>query len=48
MTYWELEESVRRYQRLLRRLGVEDALRAAGAQPGDSVRIAEYELEWQD
>jgi GTP-binding protein len=48
MTYWELEESVRRFQRLLRRIGVEDALRQAGARPGDNVRIAEYEFEWQD
>lgn len=48
MTYWELEESVRRFQRLLGRIGVEDALRQAGAQPGDTVRISEFELEWQD
>jgi len=48
MTYWDLEESVRRFQRLLGRIGVEDALREAGARPGDSVRIAEHEFEWQD
>ncbi len=48
MTYWELEESVRRFQRLLRRIGVEEALRQAGAEPGDNVRIAEYEFEWHD
>jgi GTP-binding protein len=48
MTYWDLEESVRRFQRLLGRLGVEDALREAGARAGDTVRIAEYEFEWQD
>ncbi len=48
MTYWELEESVRRFQRLLTRLGVEDALRAAGAGTGDTVRIAEHEFEWHD
>lgn len=48
MTYWEYDEAVRRFQRLLERLGVEEALRQAGAQPGDTVRIGEYELEWQD
>ncbi|HET7010179.1 MAG TPA: GTPase ObgE [Anaerolineales bacterium] len=48
MTYWEHAEAVRRFQRLLRRLGVEDALRRAGAKAGDTVHIAEYELEWQD
>jgi GTPase len=48
MTYWEHAEAVRRFQRLLRRLGVDEALRKAGAKPGDSVHIADYELEWQD
>lgn len=48
MTYWEYPESVRRFQRLLARLGVEDALRDAGVKEGDTVRIGEYELEWQD
>jgi GTP-binding protein len=46
MTYWEYDEAVRRYQGLLARLGVEDALRAAGARSGDTVHIGEYELEW--
>ncbi|MEW6568756.1 MAG: GTPase ObgE [Chloroflexota bacterium] len=48
MTYWEHDEAVRHFQRLLMRLGVEDALRRAGARSGDTVRIGEYELEWQD
>ncbi len=49
MTYWEYDESVRRFQRLLETLGVEDALRKAGVQEGDSVFIGEdFELEWED
>jgi GTP-binding protein len=48
MTYWEYDESVRRFQRLLDRLGIEEALRRAGAQSGDTVLIGEYELEWQE
>lgn len=48
MTYWEYDEAVRHLQRLLVRLGVEEALRQAGARSGDTVRIGEYELEWQD
>jgi GTP-binding protein len=48
MTYWEHEEAVRRFQGLLEHLGVEDALREAGARAGETVRIGEYELEWQD
>jgi GTPase len=48
MTYWEHDQSVRRFQKILQALGVEDALRKAGVQPGDSVLISEYELEWED
>jgi len=48
MTYWEHYGSVRRFQRLLETLGVEDALRKAGIEEGETVRIGEYELEWQD
>lgn len=47
MTYWEHDEAVRRFQSLMARIGVEDALRRAGVEHGDSVRIGEYELEWQ-
>ena len=48
MTYWEYDQSVRRFQRILKALGVEDALRTAGVKIGDTVFIGEYELEWQD
>jgi GTP-binding protein len=48
MTYWEHHQSVRRFQRILETLGVERALREAGVQEGDTVFIADYELEWQD
>ncbi|WP_299024519.1 GTPase ObgE [uncultured Thermanaerothrix sp.] len=49
MTYWEYEESVRRFQRLMEVLGVDEALRQAGVQNGDTVFIGDnYELEWQE
>ncbi len=48
MTYWEYDEAVRRFQRIMARVGVDEALRQAGARPGDAVRIGEHELEWQD
>jgi GTP-binding protein len=46
MTYWEYDEAVRRFQRILEHLGVEEALTEAGIRNGDTVRIGEYELEW--
>jgi len=48
MTPWDQPGSVRRFQRLLDRLGVDKQLREAGAQEGDTVYIGEYELEYQE
>jgi GTP-binding protein len=39
---------VRRFQRILETLGVDQALRQAGVRNGDTVFIGEFELEWQD
>jgi len=48
MTYWEYDEAVRRFQHLLERLGIEAALREAGAEDGDTILIGEHELEWRE
>lgn len=48
MTYWEHDQSVRRFQRILQTLGVEEGLREAGVGAGDTVLIGEYTLEWHD
>jgi GTP-binding protein len=48
MTYWEHDGSIRRFHRLMVTLGVDEALRKAGIEEGDTVYINEYELEWQD
>jgi GTP-binding protein len=48
MTPWDQTGSVRRFQRLMERLGVDKALREAGAREGDTVYIGEYELEYQE
>ncbi len=48
MTYWEYDQSVRRFQKILQTLGIEKALRTAGVKPGDTVVIGEFELEWAD
>ena len=46
-TNFENEESAERFQRELARNGVDAALRKAGIRPGDAVRIAAVELEWE-
>jgi len=45
-TNFEVEESAERFQRDLDRLGIDEALRRAGVQPGDTVRIGRVEFEW--
>ena len=48
MTYWEYYQSVRRFQRILETLGIDEELREAGVMPGDSVFIGDHELEWEE
>lgn len=48
MTYWDEEAAVMRFHRIIESLGVYTALRKAGIQEGDTVYIADYELEWSD
>ncbi len=48
MTVWNLDESVRRFQRQLRGMGVTQALREAGVEPGDTVYIGDTELVWEE
>ena len=46
-TNFDIEESAERFQRDLRRLGVDTELRRAGIVAGDMVRIGGTELEWE-
>jgi GTP-binding protein len=46
-TDWESQEGVRNFQRELERKGVVTALRRAGAEPGDEVRIGEVEFDFR-
>ncbi|MEW6403413.1 MAG: GTPase ObgE [Chloroflexota bacterium] len=48
MTFWEHDGSVRRFQKLMEALGVDEALRKAGIHEGETVAIGDFELEWQD
>jgi len=48
MTYWEHRGSLRRFQKIMDTLGVDEALRTAGVKEGDTVHIGDFELEWQE
>ena len=48
MTRFEEEESVDRFGRKLRGMGVEEALEKAGAQRGDEVQILDYIFEFKE
>ncbi len=48
MTNFQQHESVRRFSRMLRKYGVDHALREKGVKDGDIVRIFEYEFEFLD
>jgi GTP-binding protein len=46
MTKWDYYEAALRFQRILTALGITDALRAAGIEDGDTVKIGNIELVW--
>jgi GTP-binding protein len=48
MTYWEHDGSVRRFQRIMEKLGIDKALREAGIQEDDTVYVGDFELEWKE
>ncbi|MBG9445713.1 GTPase ObgE [Cytobacillus firmus] len=48
MTDFSRDESVRRFARQLRGMGVDDALREKGAKDGDTVKLLDYEFEFID
>ena len=48
MTYWEFEETTRRFQQILDSMGISKALIKAGVANGDTVHIGEETLEWSD
>ncbi|UII55029.1 GTPase ObgE [Cytobacillus spongiae] len=48
MTDFSRDESVRRFARQIRGMGVDDALRERGAKNGDTVRLLDYEFEFLD
>ena len=48
MTNFDRDESVMKFARQLRGMGIDEALRARGAKDGDLVRIGKFEFEFVD
>ncbi len=48
MTYMESDESVERLQWIIKRMGIEDELKAAGIKEGDTVKIGNFEFEYAE
>lgn len=48
MTDFNFDQSVNRFSRQMRGMGIDDALRERGAKDGDIVRILNYEFEFLD
>ncbi|MDQ0214566.1 GTP-binding protein [Oikeobacillus pervagus] len=48
MTDFTRDETVKRFARQLRSMGVDEALRQRGARNGDTVKLLEYEFEFVD
>lgn len=46
MTDFSRDESVRRFSRQLRGMGIDEALRTKGAKDGDTVKLMDYEFEF--
>lgn len=46
MTNFENQESLRRFQNIMKKMGVDDALRKEGAKAGDVVRIKDLEFDF--
>lgn len=48
MTKFNGDEAVLRFSHKLKRIGVDEKLRALGAQEGDTIRILDFEFDYQD
>ncbi len=48
ITDWDNDHAIARFQRILDDMGIREALREAGVEHGQPVRIGQIELEWVD
>ncbi|GIM44591.1 GTPase Obg [Collibacillus ludicampi] len=46
MTNFEQYDAVKRFQRIMKAMGVDDELRKRGAEDGDTIRIGDYEFDF--
>lgn len=46
MTHFDQYDAVKRFQSIMRRSGVDDALRARGAKDGDTIRVGDMEFDF--
>jgi len=47
MTDWANDEAIARFQRIIKAMGILDALQKAGVRTGDTILIGNHELEWE-
>jgi GTP-binding protein len=48
MTNFNTDEGLQRFQRIVEKMGLEEALRKQGIKPGDTVRISDFEFEYSE
>ena len=48
MTRFTSDEAANRFANKLRKMGIDDKLRELGAQEGDTIRILDFEFEYQE
>jgi GTPase len=48
MTNFDNEESIKRFQSIVRKMGIDNALRAEGAKEGDTIRIVTQDFDFVD
>ena len=48
MSRLDTDEAILRFSNKLRKMGIDDELRALGAKDGDPIRIMDYEFEFKE
>jgi GTP-binding protein len=48
MTNFNTDEGLRRFQMIVEKMGLEEALRRQGIKPGDTVKIDDFEFEYSE